>query len=134
MALLLIVQRSTELPLFLTSWASSTALILTARDQPASAPATVFVAHCVCGFIGIAFAMMASYDQRAIIPAFGLSMFAMLITGRVHPPAAANAVIVILMPAVTPRLMLETTTLGGVCLAMLALTTRSAAVRRLCGR
>lgn len=129
MAAMLVLQHAAAFPVFVTSWASSTALILGAEETPAVRPTTVFMAHATCAAIGFVAALAGAHHDWVIVPAFGIALCAMLALGFLHPPAAANAVIpsVVVAPL---GLVFSSMLLGGASMAVLALGMRSLTLRR----
>lgn len=95
---LLYMQESLGLSLFITSWASSTALILSAPRDESIAPATVFTAHILCAIVGGILLVIGSHVIWLPAVAFGTAYAAMQQRGRMHPPAAANVVIPLFAP------------------------------------
>ncbi len=93
------------IPLMLTSWASSAALIAGFRTSPAARPAPAAIGHVVSGAIGailISFSTQFSIDAMLLAPVgAGLAVMAMMLARNFHPPAAANAAIPLVSDVVT---------------------------------
>jgi CBS-domain-containing membrane protein len=92
-----------DVPMILTSWASSDALIGGLRASPAARPLAVSGGHIVSGLVGIAMLLIAKtglpLDQRWLIaPGVGLAVALMAATRLLHPPAAANPAITLVVP------------------------------------
>jgi hypothetical protein len=119
MAVMLLLQQAMALPVFVTSWASSTALILGSPGRRAAMPLTVGIAHAGCAIVGVSAAQMAPHQPWIIVPSFGIALCLMLVSDRLHPPAAANAVIPAVLSAPAPSLLLAMLA-GAVCMAALA--------------
>jgi CBS-domain-containing membrane protein len=92
-----------DVPMILTSWASSAALIGSLRSSPAARPVTVAGGHIVSGSVGIALLLIARqglpFDARWLIAlGVGMAVALMAATRLLHPPAAANPAITLVMP------------------------------------
>lgn len=92
-----------DVPMILTSWASSAALIGSLRSSPAARPLAVAGGHIVSGLVGLALLALAKqglpFDPRWLIaPGVGLAVLLMSITRLLHPPAAANPAITLVVP------------------------------------
>jgi CBS-domain-containing membrane protein len=92
-----------DVPMILTSWASSAALIGGLRNAPAARPLAVSGGHIVSGLVGIGALLIArqglSFDPRWLIaPGVGLAVALMAVTRLLHPPAAANPAITLIVP------------------------------------
>jgi CBS-domain-containing membrane protein len=128
-------------PLILTSWASSMALIVTATDQPAAHPARVAGGHVVSGLVGLGLVLAfghLSLTQLAAGPGAAelaracalvgagvtLALGAMMLTGALHPPAAANPLIILVSGAATPSGALLLLVMGAAMLALVAFALR----------
>ncbi len=85
------------IPLMLTSWASSAALIAALRTSPAARPVTVGLGHLISGAVGYLALMLVpllGIDAYMLAPlGAGIAVMAMLAARQFHPPAAANAAI-----------------------------------------
>lgn len=98
-------------PLILTSWASSSALIAMLRGADAASPRCVFGGHIVSTLAGMAMLLLFGPTPWAIGLGVALAVAAMWLGGMVHPPAAANAAIAMVIPTSMP--LLGAVTLGG---------------------
>jgi CBS-domain-containing membrane protein len=92
-----------DVPMILTSWASSAALIGGLRSSPAARPMAVSGGHIISGLVGIAALLLAKqglpFDPRWLIaPGVGLAVLLMTVTRLLHPPAAANPAITLIVP------------------------------------
>jgi CBS-domain-containing membrane protein len=92
-----------DVPMILTSWASSAALIGTLRTSPAARPLAVSGGHIISGLVGIGALLLAKqglpFDPRWLIaPAVGLAVLFMTVSRLLHPPAAANPAITLIVP------------------------------------
>jgi CBS-domain-containing membrane protein len=92
-----------DVPMILTSWASSAALIGALRASPAARPMAVGGGHLISGLVGIGALLMAKqglpFDPRWLIaPGVGLAVLLMTVTRLLHPPAAANPAITLIVP------------------------------------
>jgi CBS-domain-containing membrane protein len=95
------------IPLMLTSWASSAALIAGFRNSPAARPLPVAAGHLVSGAIGSGAAMLVPHlagHAFWIAPlAAAFAAMAMMAIRLYHPPAAANAVIPLFTAVTLPH-------------------------------
>lgn len=112
-----------DIPLMLTSWASSAALIAALRTSPAARPAAVGIGHLISGAIGVAMLLAATRlgiaaDMAAPLGAW-LAVMAMMLVRQFHPPAAANAVIPLFTGGAGLEFMLAVAS-GAVALAAMA--------------
>jgi CBS-domain-containing membrane protein len=92
-----------DVPMILTSWASSAALIGGLRASPAARPLAVSGGHIISGLVGLGALMIAKqglpFDPRWLIaPAVGVAVLLMTATRLLHPPAAANPAITLVIP------------------------------------
>jgi CBS-domain-containing membrane protein len=92
-----------DVPMILTSWASSAALIGGLRTSPAARPLAVSGGHIVSGLVGIGALLLARhgppFDPRWLIaPGVGFAVLLMIATKLLHPPAAANPAITLVVP------------------------------------
>ncbi|MGL5837483.1 MAG: HPP family protein [Sphingorhabdus sp.] len=92
-----------DVPMILTSWASSAALIGGLRASPAARPLAVAGGHIVSGLVGIGVLMLARsglpFDAHWLIaPGVGIAVALMAATRLLHPPAAANPAITLIVP------------------------------------
>ncbi len=92
-----------DVPMILTSWASSAALIGGLRASPAARPRAVAGGHIISGLVGIVMLLIARagipFDPRWLIaPGVGLAVALMIATRLLHPPAAANPAITLVLP------------------------------------
>ncbi len=92
-----------DVPMILTSWASSAALIGGLRASPAARPMAVSGGHIISGLVGLAALLIAKqglpFDPIWLIaPGVGLAVAMMAATRLLHPPAAANPAIALVMP------------------------------------
>jgi CBS-domain-containing membrane protein len=99
----IIMVMALDVPMILTSWASSAALIGGLRASPAARPLAVSGGHIVSGLVGIAALVLAKqglpFDPRWLIaPGVGLAVLLMIATKMLHPPAAANPAITLVVP------------------------------------
>lgn len=115
-------------PLIMTSWASSAALILGPRDAPAARPIAVLMGHLVSSLVATAF-LLAGPSIWWIGPAVALSFALMAGLGVLHPPAAANAAILMITPT-APTWFLGATFVGASALAAMAWGLRKCAAER----
>lgn len=122
---LLAVQHLSALPIFVTSWASSSALILSAPQSPAARPSTVVAAHLMCGGIGLVIDRLGFDRPVAVVVGVGLCIFLMLQLRIMHPPAAATPLIALTVAA-APGALLAGWIGGGLCLGALAMLLRTA--------
>jgi CBS-domain-containing membrane protein len=113
------------IPLMLTSWASSAALIAALRTSPAARPAAVGLGHLMSGAVGYAMLMLVQHlgiEASLLAPlSAGAAVMAMMGARHFHPPAAANAAIP-LFTAVAPAQFALACAAGAVALAALAAT------------
>jgi CBS-domain-containing membrane protein len=111
------------IPLMLTSWASSAALIAALRTSPAARPVAVGIGHLISGAVGYAMMMVSAQsgiDVSMLAPlGAGIAVMVMMLTNRLHPPAAANAAIPLFM-AVSGQTFMLAIASGALALAMLA--------------
>jgi CBS-domain-containing membrane protein len=92
-----------DVPMILTSWASSAALIAAMRASPAARPLAVSGGHVISGLVGLAALFLARqglpFDPRWLIaPGVGLAVLLMALGRVMHPPAAANPAITLVVP------------------------------------
>ena len=113
------------IPLMLTSWASSAALIAALRTSPAARPAAVGLGHLISGAVGYAMLILMQHlgiDAYLFAPlSAGIAVMAMMGAGHFHPPAAANAAIPLFI-AVAPSPLALACAAGAVALAAMAAT------------
>lgn len=113
------------IPLMLTSWASSAALIAALRTSPAARPAQVGLGHLISGAVGYAMLMLLPYvgiEGALLAPlGAGIAVAAMIALGHFHPPAAANAAIPLFTAVAADQFSLACAA-GAVALAALAAT------------
>lgn len=126
-------------PLILTSWASSMALITTNTRADPAVPWRVAGGHLVTGGLGLLLVQVAGHIDLAGLASAGAAdpagaaraaglvfcgvaggVGAMMASRVLHPPAAANAVILLVSPAVTPASGAQLLVLGAVTLATTA--------------
>jgi CBS-domain-containing membrane protein len=92
-----------DVPMILTSWASSAALIGGLRASPAARPLAVSGGHIISGLVGMGALLLAKqglpFDPLWLIaPGVGLAVLLMTMTRLLHPPAAANPAITLVVP------------------------------------
>ena len=88
----------TEFGVFLiTSFGSSMVLLYGYPDSPFSQPKNIFFGHMLVSVIGIIFLYFVPLPIYLLIPlAVGFGVALMILLNVVHPPAGANAIIVIM--------------------------------------
>lgn len=91
--LLLWASQSITPALIITSFASSCATVLGTPSAKASAPNAIVQGHCMSAMIGLATSALMPPTSIAYGIAVGMSIAVMLLTDRLHPPAAANAIL-----------------------------------------
>jgi CBS-domain-containing membrane protein len=91
--LLLWVSQCIAPSLVVTSFASSCATVISMPSAAASAPRTIVLGHCMSALIGIGAAALLAPTPPDYAIAAAASMAAMVLTNRLHPPAAANAIL-----------------------------------------
>jgi CBS-domain-containing membrane protein len=94
-----------DVPMILTSWASSAALIGGLRASPAARPIAVAGGHIISGLVGLGALALSKqgvpFDPRWLIaPGVGLAVLLMSVTRLLHPPAAANPAITLVVPTI----------------------------------
>jgi CBS-domain-containing membrane protein len=130
-----------SLPLVLTSWASSMALITTMPTAPAAQPWRVAGGHLSTGAVGLALLLLAGHVDAfrlagaGIGPALqgaallGLSVaggvLAMMLARTLHPPAAANGPLILLSVHASPGQAMAALVIGAAGLALAALLVRA---------
>jgi CBS-domain-containing membrane protein len=92
-----------HVPMILTSWASSAALIGAMRASPAARPLAVSGGHIVSGLVGLGLLLIARHDlpfdpRWMIAPGVGFAVLLMAWARVLHPPAAANPAIALVLP------------------------------------
>jgi CBS-domain-containing membrane protein len=115
-----------NVPMIMTSWASSAALIGSLRTSPAARPLAVSGGHIVSGLVGLLALWLAHqglpFDPRWLIaPAVGLAVLLMAKTRLLHPPAAANPAIALVIPTAAANYAIACTA-GAILLALLTFT------------
>jgi CBS-domain-containing membrane protein len=85
-----------DVPMILTSWASSAALIGGLRSSPAARPLAVSGGHIISGLVGIGALVIAKqgfpFDPRWLIaPGVGLAVPLMTATRLLHPPCCGES-------------------------------------------
>ena len=95
---LTILTYKTEYGIFLiTSFGSSMVLLYGYPESSFSQPKNIFFGHLLTSVIGIIFLYAVPLPILLLIPfAVGFSIFLMILTKVVHPPAGANPIIVIM--------------------------------------
>jgi CBS-domain-containing membrane protein len=85
-------------PLLITSYGGSSVLVFLFQDRPFSQPAAVIGGHVLSAGVGLA--LMAVLGSTPLAMGLGVagSMAAMVATRTLHPPAAANPLIVMSSP------------------------------------
>lgn len=91
--LLLALSQRLSSPVLITSFSSSCAAVFGAPTARMSRPQAIMVAHVVSALSGLALALALPAGPVAYAAAAGLSMAAMLLLDRLHPPAIANALL-----------------------------------------
>lgn len=112
-----------DVPMILTSWASSAALIGGLRSSPAARPLAVAGGHIISGLVGLGALALARqgvpFDPRWLIaPGVGLAVLLMLASRLLHPPAAANPAITLVVPTVATNFAIALF-IGAMLLALL---------------
>lgn len=92
-SLLLWIGQTIAPALIITSFASSCATVLGTPTSRASMPGTIVFGHGISALIGLAASSFLPATPLAYGVAAGISMAVMMLDGRLHPPAAANAVL-----------------------------------------
>ncbi len=110
-------------PLVLTSWASSTALILYDSGARVNRIQAIIGCHVLAALTGLVTARGCHAAPWGIGLAVGLALFAALVVDVLHPPAIANAAIVFTSPAPAGTFLL-TATMGALVLSLVAVGTR----------
>lgn len=67
-----------------------------AWNAPFSQPRNIIGGHFISGFIGISFYSLFGSHPMVISLAVGVTIFLMMLTKTVHPPAGGNPIIIIL--------------------------------------
>lgn len=105
--------------LFLASWASSTALVLTSPGTPASRPKRIVLGHVLSAAAGLLVHAVMPSSPWSLGLSVGLALVLIIAFDAVHPPAVTNAVLAFAWPA-PPQEFLLVASAGGVVLACLA--------------
>jgi CBS-domain-containing membrane protein len=116
-AFMISATRAVENPLFLTSWASSAALLLSAPEARACRSISVGASHGVAAVIGLVSCQLLPNVSLSIGLAVGLSIAIVLVADVLHPPAMVNAALAWTSSA-SPMTFLSTAAIGGLMLAM----------------
>lgn len=93
---LLLLTQLTNTPWLMASLGASCVLVFGAWNAPFSQPKNVIGGHLLSGIIGISFFSLFGSHPLAISVAVGLTVFAMMLTKTVHPPAGGNPIIIML--------------------------------------
>ncbi|MFF5996123.1 HPP family protein [Lysinibacillus sp. KU-BSD001] len=93
---LLFLTQLTHTSWLMASLGASCVLVFGAWNAPFSQPRNVIGGHLLSGIIGISFYMLFGSHPLAISVAVGFTIFAMMLTRTVHPPAGGNPIIIML--------------------------------------
>jgi len=98
LGVLTLLTYKTEFGVFLiTSFGSSMVLLYGYPDSPFSQPKNIFFGHMLVSVVGIIFSHFVPLPIYLLIPlATGFGITLMILLNVVHPPAGANAIIVIM--------------------------------------
>ncbi|WP_158258145.1 HPP family protein [Sphingopyxis lindanitolerans] len=91
--LLVAISQAFSSALVITALASSTATVIGTSGTPPTRPSAILYGHISSALCGLAIAAMMAPGPLAYGVAVGLASGVMLVTRRLHPPAAANAII-----------------------------------------
>ena len=80
---------------FLASVGGSTIFVFALSQSPAAQPRALFVGHLSSAAIGILCFKLLGPDVFSMVVALSLTMLAMIGTRSIHPPAGANALLMI---------------------------------------
>ncbi len=93
---LLILTHLTGAMWLMASLGASCVLAFGAWNAPFSQPRNIIGGHLISGFIGISFFQLFGTHMAAIGAAVGITIFVMMLTRTVHPPAGGNPIIIML--------------------------------------
>lgn len=89
----------TNLPMIIAPFGASCALVFGAPASPLAQPRNVIGGHVISAVLGLAAATLLASPQLAMALGTGLAIFGMLLTKTLHPPAGANAIVVVMTKA-----------------------------------
>lgn len=95
-ALLLWLTNITGSTWLMASLGASCVLVFGAWNAPFSQPRNILGGHLISGIIGISFYQLFGTTSVTIGAAVGLTIFLMMLTRTVHPPAGGNPIIIML--------------------------------------
>lgn len=93
--LLLLLTNATGTEWMITTFGGSCLLIFGIWQSPVSQPKNIIGGHLIATFIGIVVHILLGSTPFSISVAVGLTIFAMLLTQLIHPPAVGNPIIVV---------------------------------------
>jgi CBS-domain-containing membrane protein len=82
-------------PLIIAPFGASCVLLFTAPASPFAQPRNVVGGHIIAALVGLAALNILGPTPVAMAVGVGLAIFAMRLTGTVHPPAGANPIVIV---------------------------------------
>lgn len=86
-------------PLIIAPFGASCVLLFTVPASPLAQPRNVIGGHVISAIVGLIVVALLGHSPAAMAVGVGLAIFAMRLTGTVHPPAGANPIVVALAGA-----------------------------------
>lgn len=110
---------TTEYPLIIIPFATSIVLVISQPEAAPAQPRALIGGHVVATLAGLAVVKITGPGAFAAAFAVGLAVFAMVLTGTLHPPAGINPLLVVLNNLSWPFLIAPVLA-GAVLLALFA--------------
>lgn len=89
----------TKVTLLIPPIAASCVIIFTLPHSPFSRSKNILLGHIISGFIGVVILNLMSVTSLSLSIALSLTVFAMLVTDTLHPPAGATTILIMLTNA-----------------------------------
>lgn len=106
-------------PLLIASFGATAVLIYAIPESPLARPKNVFFGHLISALVGVACSILLGHTWYSMAIAVTLAIVLMTVTGTLHPPGGATALICV-MYSVSPDFILAPLMVGVVAMIVVA--------------
>lgn len=93
------ISASFDIVLLVAPFGASCVLVFALPQSPLAQPRNVIGGHLISAFVGLAVLSLFGVSPATFALAVGLAIFAMQLTGTLHPPAGADPIVVMIAGA-----------------------------------
>ncbi len=86
----------TNISLLMAPFGATAVLVFGLPDSPLAQPKNVILGHLITALIGVLFVQLIGVSPLTLAVATGIAVSTMLLTKTTHPPAGANAILIML--------------------------------------